>query len=111
MGIKKSTRIENYRMIHTWTDDSIGFMAEIAKQEWTWVAVAGDEEGRMFARYQSAVDWVMDAWRLAKSGYQSWEEPAAVMAADLGKDWESLPDDEAQDLVDAARSNARYGLS
>jgi hypothetical protein len=108
MGLEKRTRIEDYRMIHTWDDVDVGFHIEASKRDGTW-QVDTNEYSKTFDRYQNAVDWVMDEWRLAKAGYQSWEEPAAVMAADLGKEWESLSDDEAQDLIDAARSSARYG--
>lgn len=105
MGIRKSTRVEPGRLIHVWTDDR-GFRAEVFKMEWTWSASAGDKS-MLFSKYQSAVDWVMDEWRLSKTGRGSWEELAAEMAGDLGLDWEALSDDEQRDLVDAARSTTR----
>lgn len=113
MSIKKSTRIENYRMIHVWTDDEIGFVAEATKEEWTWATRIGDSdtdlftEGRLFSHYLKAVDWIMDEWRLAKSPKVSWEEIAAEMAGDMGMEWEYLEDDVKQDLLDAARQMAR----
>lgn len=108
MGIRKSTRIENYRMVHTWVDDEFEFVAEVNKVEGRWIARVTDKE-QGFDRYQQAVDFIMDEYRLVKAGLDSWEGTAAVFAADRGLDWESLSDEEAQDFIDAARSSARYG--
>lgn len=109
MGIRKSTRVQEMRLIHVWDDVEIGFHAEVFKRDWTWSANSTTDEDRMFAQYQSAVDYVMDAWRLAKSGYHSWEEAGATLAGDQGKEWEALSDDEMQDYLDAARMSARVG--
>lgn len=108
MSIRKGTHIENYRMIHTWTDDEIEFRAAVNKIEHTgeWIGRLGDDS-KGFHRYQNAVDWVMDEWRLARAGLTSWEEGAAQMAGDQGLDWETIDDEMKQDFLDAARQVAR----
>jgi len=111
VAIRKSTRVENNQMIHTWTDDEIQFSAEVSKWvDGTWYGATQEKMGRRFSRYQNAVDWVMDEWRLAKAGLQSWDEQAAILAADAGVDWENMSDDGRQDFLDAVRTMARMGL-
>ena len=107
MAISKTTRVENYRRIHVWTDTENQFTAEVFKQDWAWVCQINGRSDTLFSRYQGAVDWVMDQWRLAKAGLTSWDEPAAQMAVDDGREWESLTDMEQQTYLDEARRVAR----
>lgn len=104
MSLRKSTRIDSStrQRVHTWTEGD--FHAEVRREHdgW-WVVVTPRTEGNV-TDYRGAVDIVMDDYRLAKAGINSWEEAAAEMAE---RPWEDLSDAEQQDLINAARFMAR----
>lgn len=106
MGIRKSTRIEARKRVHVWSDPEHDFSATVRKDDGWWVVDTGRTRSTV-QLYQRAVDIVMDDWRLAKSGYSSWEEPARQMAEDDAQVWDNLSDDEMLDYIEAARQDAR----
>lgn len=99
MGIRKDTRVENYRMIHTWADPEHNFKAEVRREDGLWLVDTG-QALRTVQDYKRAVDIVMDDYRLTKAGLDSWEDKAREMAE---KPWEELSDYEQHDLIGAAR--------
>lgn len=104
MGIRKSTRIENYRMIHAWTDAAVGFTAEAHKEDGEWAVTIGSTR-RVFAFYMNAVDWVMDEYRQRKT--EAAQKSAGDMIADAGG---TVSDDEAADYLASARLMQDLGL-
>lgn len=109
MALRKSTRVEDHRLIHVWADSEIGFRAEVRKDDGWWKVNTSTNMQATIQRYDRAVDVVMDEWRLAKAGHSSWDEPASQMAEDDGKVWADLSDDEQHDYIEAARADARMG--
>ena len=109
MSLRKSSRMAGYYRVHSWDDPDLNFHAEASKPDGEWYAEAGVAGDRyeVFPDYQSAVDWVMDRYRLAKAGLDSWESRAATFAANDGRDWEYLSDIEKQDYIDSASADAR----
>lgn len=106
MSLRKSTGMGGYYRVHAWHDADLNFHAEAAKVDGEWFAEAGTAS-KMCRVYQDVVDWVMDRYRLAKAGLESWDSRAAELAGNDGKDWEYLSDDEQRDYIDAASANAR----
>lgn len=102
MGIKKTTHLEDYRLVHVWDDPEVGFHAEVTKKEGRWVS----SEGRAHDFYRDAVDELMDEWRRAKA--EALESRAVELALDQGYSWVVLDDYTQQDYINAAR--ARVGL-
>lgn len=109
MAIKKTTHIKDSRVVHTWVDDDIKFNAFVSKRGTAWDAATSEGAQGRYTQYLRAVDFIMDQWRLAKAGLDSWESKAAEMAVDQGYDWDSLGDDQQQDFIEAARASARLG--
>jgi len=91
---------------HAWDDPGLDFHALAAKHDGEWFAEAGTTSA-VFPDYLSVVDWVMDKYRLAKAGVDSWDSHAATLAGNDGKDWEYLSEDEQRGYLDSARMNAR----
>lgn len=105
MSLRKSTSAHR---THTWTDTAINFRADASKHDGEWFAEAGPAFAT-FTEYQPLVDWVMDKYRLAQRGVDSWDSLAAALAGNDGKDWEHLSEDEQRGYIDSARMNARMG--
>lgn len=104
--MRKGTYIDgnNRRRVHRWTDRDLNFQADVYKGGvHEWVIIIGSSQWEV-REYRTAVDIVMDEYRLLKTGFTSWEELAATMAE---VPWEDLSGEEQQDLVNAARLMAR----
>lgn len=106
MSLRKSSRMGGYYRIHEWHDPDLNFHAEATKHDGEWFVEAGTAS-KVLRNYQDAVDWVMDKYRLAKAGLDSWEGPAVIHAAMDGHDWASLSEDQRQNYMDIASATAR----
>lgn len=106
MSLRKSSRVSGYYRIHAWDDPELNFHAECSKVDGEWFAESGSAS-KVLPTYQSVVDWVMDKYRLAKAGLDSWEGPAVLHATLDGWDWGALSEYQRQNYLDAASARAR----
>lgn len=106
MALRKSSRMGGYYRVHEWRDIDPDFHAEATKHDGEWFVESGTAH-TVVPTYQDAVDWVMDRYRLAKAGLDSWEGPAVIHAAIDGHDWASMTEDQRQNYMDIASARAR----
>ena len=91
-------------LTHFWSDENWDFCAEARKDEEGWLVKVAEQEVQQFATYRDATQYVMDEYRLVKSGYASWEALAADLAEEL---WEGASESDRAIYLMNARGMLR----